>query len=511
VWTRILAIALGYAALARAAQAWALPPGDVTPLWVASGFAFFAVHELGRAAWPGVVLGAWIAHSWTVFDARDAGSAIVSTALGLAIAGGALLQAEIGVRLTEGWRREAPLLATVRGAIGFGIAVALSSVVGAAIAILALHVGDLLDPERALLTWLAWYLGDTVGTLVVAPALIALRAEYATLLRGRAQAVEWGGLLLLTLLSAGAVRGAAWSALLVAIIAALGTASRAGPFDDPDQVRGVLTLQLFLSCMALTAVALGAAVLQRIRAESQLARTNLELAERNRDMERFAFAASHDLKEPLRAITQFSDLLHLEYGDKLDEEGRQYLGFLGQGARKMTRLVTGLREYTRVSMHALPLADCDLDLALDAAKRTLSAEIERTSAEIESVTLPIVRAAPEHMVLLFRVLLENSLRFAGGERPRVHLDAAEVAEGWRVSVRDRGAGLDMAYAERIFGIFERLGPGEGAHGPEASAGLGLALARRIVERHGGRIWVESAPGQGASFHFTLPKRSEPPK
>ncbi len=250
-----------------------------------------------------------------------------------------------------------------------------------------------------------------------------------------------------------------------------------------------------------TQIGVGIDTRDRKLAEEAMKQYAAELRRSNEDLEQFAYAASHDLQQPLRTITNYSRLLARRYKGKLDTDADEFIGFIEQGGGRMQALITDLLEYSRVSTRARPLEPIPAGKPLEEALENLRFQIEETAAEISSSPLPTVLADPHQLRQVFQNLIENAIKFQrAGEQPRVRIAAERQGQVWRFSVADNGIGIEPQYFERIFVVFQRL------HGPEQyeGTGIGLALCRRIVERHGGRIGVESEPEQGSTFYFTLP-------
>ncbi len=224
------------------------------------------------------------------------------------------------------------------------------------------------------------------------------------------------------------------------------------------------------------------------------------LGRSNADLEQFAFAASHDLQEPLRMVAIYTQLLREEYRDKLDDSAKNYIDFAVSGAQRMETLLKDLLSYSRVSnAPATAMKAVDSDQALLTAVVNLEALIRTNDALVSSGPLPCVHLAEFHMVQLFQNLISNAMKYRRKEQPQVHIAAKREGAFWEFSVRDNGLGIDPRYLTQIFGVFKRL------HGQEYDGtGIGLAICQRIVERWGGRIWVESEVGVGSTFFFTLP-------
>jgi signal transduction histidine kinase len=232
-----------------------------------------------------------------------------------------------------------------------------------------------------------------------------------------------------------------------------------------------------------------------------------ELERSNRDLEQFAYVASHDLQEPLRKVASFTQLLQKRYGGSLDERADQYIDFAVDGAKRMQRLIQDLLSFSRVGRTGVPREDVELEGVLTAALSELSERIEETGAEIVHDPMPVVHGERALLQQLFVNLVGNSLKFRDPERaPQVRIEVRSMRAHWEISVVDNGIGIDAQYAERVFVIFQRLHPREQYPG----TGIGLSLVKRIVEYHKGRIWIEPAAGGGTIVRFTLARRQGQP-
>jgi signal transduction histidine kinase len=242
-------------------------------------------------------------------------------------------------------------------------------------------------------------------------------------------------------------------------------------------------------------------LLQQVqRAENQLRELNEELVRSNADLQQFAYVASHDLQEPLRMVASYTQLLARRYKGKLDGDADEFIGYAVDGATRMQRLINDLLAYSRVTSQGKAFAQVDCTLVLEGVLSTLRLAIEENHAVVTHDALPEVTADSGQLGQLFQNLVSNAIKFHGAEPPRVHVSVARRNDEWLFSVRDNGIGFDPQYADRIFVIFQRLHDREKYPG----TGIGLALCKKIVERHGGHIWVESQPGRGATFYFTVP-------
>jgi len=247
-------------------------------------------------------------------------------------------------------------------------------------------------------------------------------------------------------------------------------------------------------------------ITDRKRAEKELkqaeelrqAITALELS--NRDLEQFAYVASHDLQEPLRMVSSFTQLLAKRYQGKLDKDADEFIDYIVAGAERMQALINDLLTYSRVDTRGESFGPIDSEAAFGQAIANLRVAIEEGEAVITHDPLPPLIADNSQIVQLFQNLLGNAIKFHGKEPPRVHVSARQENNKWVFSLRDNGIGIAPEYFDRVFVIFQRL------HGREEylGTGTGLAICKRIVERHGGRIWVESEINKGSTFYFALP-------
>jgi PAS domain S-box-containing protein len=245
-------------------------------------------------------------------------------------------------------------------------------------------------------------------------------------------------------------------------------------------------------------------VTERVRAEDALARQAQELARSNADLEQFAYVASHDLQEPLRMVASYTQLLARRYRGKLDDDAHEFIGYAVDGVTRMQALIGDLLAYSRVGKGGGAVERADLEAVFQRTLDVLRTAIDESGAQVTAGPLPTVEADPVQMGQVLQNLVGNGLKFHRAEPPRVHVSAERKDEEWVISVRDDGIGIAPEYAQRIFVIFQRLH----TRAEYAGTGIGLAICKKIVERHGGRIWVESAEGQGSTFFFTLPAGDE---
>jgi PAS domain S-box-containing protein len=243
-------------------------------------------------------------------------------------------------------------------------------------------------------------------------------------------------------------------------------------------------------------------ITERKRAEQELAERAEHLARSNAELEQFAYVASHDLQEPLRMVASYTQLLARRYKDKLDADAQEFMHYAVDGASRMQALINDLLAYSRVGTKGGNFEPTSSEAALERALANLRLAIQESGAAVTHDALPTIVADPVQLTQLFQNLVGNAIKFRGAEPPRVHVSAERRGTEWVFAVRDNGIGIEPAYRERIFIIFQRL------HGrvEYPGTGIGLAICKKIAERHGGRIWVESAPGRGSAFHFTVPTR-----
>jgi PAS domain S-box-containing protein len=247
-------------------------------------------------------------------------------------------------------------------------------------------------------------------------------------------------------------------------------------------------------------------ITDRKRAEQDLADRTADLERSNSELQQFAYVASHDLQEPLRTITSFLQLLKRRYGETMGSEADEFIAFAVDGAQRMHRLITDLLVYSRVTTHGDVFETVDLNQSLSSALTNLAGAIAESGARITYDPLPTLEGDENQMVSLFQNLIGNAVKYrTPGVEPCIHVGVETVEAGWNIWVRDNGIGIDPDQNERIFVIFQRLHQ----RGEYDGTGIGLSVAKKIVERHGGRIWVESKLGEGSTFHFVLPERHAP--
>jgi PAS domain S-box-containing protein len=262
--------------------------------------------------------------------------------------------------------------------------------------------------------------------------------------------------------------------------------------DDPN-VRGVV-----VSSRDIT---------KRIEIEHSVRALAQDLERSNAELDQFALVASHDLQEPLRTLSGFAQLLRRQHGDQLDAEAQEFIGNILDSATRMQHLINDLLTYSRIGRRELRPETVDTKELVDEVTWSLAAAVDDAGAEVVVHSIPRVQADRRQLEQLFQNLISNAIKFRGHDPPRIDVAAVRSGDEWEFSVADDGIGIDPSYAERVFQVFERLH----ARDQHEGTGIGLAISHRIVERHGGRIWVEPGPDGGSVFSFTLPiPKTAPP-
>ena len=239
---------------------------------------------------------------------------------------------------------------------------------------------------------------------------------------------------------------------------------------------------------------------EHMYARERLRRLTSDLEKSNKELEQFAYTASHDLQEPLRAITGYMGLLKRRYVGKLDEKADEFIKFASDSADKMQKMVSGLLTFSRIDTFGKAFEPVDAGAIVRDCVEDLKASIDESGATVSVGALPVVEADASQLGHVFQNLISNAIKFRADTPPRVDISAFESLAEWVFTVADNGVGFDMKHSDRLFNIFQRL------HGVEyPGTGLGLAACKRIVERHNGRIWVESEKGKGTTFRFSIPK------
>jgi signal transduction histidine kinase len=329
--------------------------------------------------------------------------------------------------------------------------------------------------------------------------------------RQRAFTIVWVVVAIGTLVLVGTGAVLAWGLRRQVLVPMAGLVAQtrqvaAGHLDLEIVQDGPLEIRDLASDVDLMRSTLAAQIARIERARVRIQQRSTELARSNADLEQFAYVASHDLSEPLRKVTNFCQLLERQYADQLDDRARQYIGFMVDGAKRMQALISDLLEFSRVGRTTDRFVDVDLGRSLARALTNLEEPITEAGARVVHGDLPTVPGDPTLLTALLQNLVGNAVKYRSPDRtPEIRVDAQRHGDHWLVSVDDNGIGIDPQYAERIFTIFQRLHLRDQYGG----TGIGLAMCRKIVEFHGGRVGLAERPGPGARFEFTLPTTPAP--
>jgi signal transduction histidine kinase len=512
---RVAMLAAVYFALARLSLAFAIPPGYATALWPPAGIALAALWLGGLRLWPGVWIGA-AAANYTI-EASAAAALVIGT--------GNALEA-----LAGGWLA-GRLLADRRGPFSqpryvmrfFGVALA-ASTLAASVGVGELALSGGLPSGSALANWVTWWLGDATGMMIVTPLIVAWTRPGRVAWSAR-RAVECAALFCALAITAAEVftgwlfgsnslpltylllpfvmwaavrfggREAVTACALVSAIALGATFAGSGPFAGHGVNASLLLQQAFVA----TLVATGLVLSGLMRQISRLAETERRAHE---EMEHMVHLAAHDLQEPIRTVVNFTDLLQLRYAERLGAEGLEYLRFIAGGAMRGRQMIDEVLQLLEAGRRPLVLERTSSAAALAAALQGLKGAIESNAASVACGPLPDVHADARMLQSVFQNLVGNAIRYRDEAPPRVGVSAERTGGHWTFSVRDNGIGVDPRQHQEIFGMFKRRAR---LTFPDISGtGSGLALCKRIIERHGGRIWVESPHSGGSIFHFSLP-------
>ncbi|MFX1418958.1 MAG: ATP-binding protein, partial [Promethearchaeota archaeon] len=261
------------------------------------------------------------------------------------------------------------------------------------------------------------------------------------------------------------------------------------------------TLNNFLRAISLIVIGIVVSILSEhiSKRETEFNEIMENLRRSNEDLQQFAYVASHDLQEPLRAIVSFSQLLEDKYQDKIDMNGKEYIHFITDGAKKMNTLIKDLLLYSRITTHAKPSKIVDIKMVLEDALYNLQEAIKESGTVITYDKMPILKVDKTQFIQLFQNLLSNAIKFRSTEPPRIHIGAIKLNDEWLFSVKDNGIGIESKYFAKLFNIFYRLHTKEEYPG----TGIGLPICKKIVQRYGGKIWVESELSKGSTFYFTI--------
>jgi signal transduction histidine kinase len=513
----LISIALVYVISGKLGLKLAFVHQSATAVWPPTGIALAAMLIFGRWIWPSVLLGAF------VVNLETAGT--VWTSLGIGI--GNTLEAVTGSLLVNRFACGRYAFLDWRNVFRFAVLAGVcSTAVAATIGVLVLCLSGLAPWATAGPIWFTWWIGDGVGAVLFAPALVLwaqsrpiARQKFAEslLLAGilvSVSMVVFGGWLTeqqghypleftltpILLWSAFRLEPCATATMIVLLagIALWGTLHGYGPFITPSPNESLLLLQAYLGVSALMVLAIAAIVWESKLARHQIELQSRELARSNAELEQFAYAASHDLKEPLRTTNTFTQLLAKKYRGQLDEQADEYIHFITSSVARMSALIEGILQYSRLSITSNSNRNADANYALETAMRNLAILVNESGATVMRDALPVACIDESELALVFQNLISNAIKYHGDKPPQIHVSAARESGTWLFSVADNGVGIEPQYREQAFGLFKRL------HGPDTpGAGIGLAVCKKIVERHGGNIWIDSPSLGGTRVCFRL--------
>ncbi len=244
-------------------------------------------------------------------------------------------------------------------------------------------------------------------------------------------------------------------------------------------------------------------ITRRKQIEDKIEKRTEELARSNKELEQFAYVSSHDLKEPLRMITSFLQLLDRRYSNELDQDANEFIGYAVDGAKRMNNMINDLLEYSRIGNKERKFEYLQSEKILETAQINLKQSIEDINANITHNPLPLIYANEPMMIQLFQNIIGNAIKYHGREDPTIHISADNGDDEYVFSVKDNGIGIDQKHLDRIFTIFQRLHSRDEYDG----TGIGLAISKRIIQKHRGKIWVKSELGKGSTFYFTIPNKN----
>lgn len=333
-----------------------------------------------------------------------------------------------------------------------------------------------------------------ISVLLLSVSLVFIRADVGFM--AKIASNSFGGVMARRLLPATLVVPFVLGGLLLAGI-------HAGLFSlEPGlALLSVVTIVVFIAVVWWSVNFLYRMDTQRRQAERELKETAARLARSNADLEQFAYVTSHDLKEPLRAISGSVQVLQARMGERLGSDAEEILRHTVDGANRMQTLIDDLLTYSRLTTREAPLTPTDLDQVFDEVLANLEVPIRESKAVVTHDPLPTIPVDRTQLLQVFQNLVSNGIKYRSERTPKIHVGAEDRGREWRFSVRDNGIGIAPQYADRIFKIFQRLHTRKDYPG----TGIGLAVCKKVVERHGGRIWVESEPEEGSTFFFTIPK------
>ncbi len=514
----------------------ALPPGFATAIWPASGVALAAAIFWGPRIWPGVWVGAFLVNIGPLILQGTTTTFSVLTAVG--IASGSTLEALFGVFLVSRFIGRSNPFERGSHVLKFLGAEILACMAGATFGVSCLTWAKVIPLDYAFTNWVTWYLGDLVGTILIAPVPFVWKLS-----PGICWNLRRGGetflLLLLVLITSQLSFGTpfsvnlsypltyiflvlvAWVAirfsshgvitltLITSILAVWGTLKGHGVFGNIPRQESLLLWQSFAGILCVTGLTLAAVLREREQVTRELDHSHKEtqaiaheLARSNESLEHFASMASHDLREPLRTLTMYLELTAKQLGKLSTPQAGEYLQEALSGAKRMKRLIDDLLNFSRVEAEKLSVEELVCKDIIETARENLKLAILENHATIILKNIPhTIKGNFGQLTELFQNLLSNAIKYHGENPPEICIACEKREREWLFSISDKGIGFEPQFAEHIFKVFKRLHSQSAYQG----TGIGLALCKRVIEKHGGEIWAESQPGKGATFYFSLPE------
>lgn len=557
---RIILVAFIYFIAARLGLMLELGNTNATPVWPPSGIAFAALLLLGVEAWPGITIGAFIVNVLVFYENKATGT-IPIIAVSFIISIGNTLEAVVGYYLLKQWDATR-IINKAKDFALFFIAALLMCTVSATVGVSTVALSKIIPWYSYGNVWFTWWLGDVSGIIVLTPVLLSwANAERGTkvstpkaiqiillfIVLGGYLAAVFAGILPIGLNKAKiffiffiliwcAFRMNQWqSSLVVLFLSAVTTwytLHLEGPFIESSQNESLLSLQVFLCIASVTMMFLSTTLQERRLVERNLKETNVTLEEKveerteaierqklelqhaneqltrrtvelenaNNDARFFAHLISHDLREPLRTITGFLQLLHEHNNSKLNKEATEYINYAITGAKRMHALIEDMLIYSGVEHGKVVYQEVNINEVIAVVKSNLYSCIAKNNATLTvNGIMPVVYADFSQMVQLFQNIIDNAIKYQKTS-PEISITAEKLNSSWRFSIKDNGIGIPAEHLDRIFIILQRLHTYDKYEG----TGIGLAICKKIVEGHGGKIWAESVQPGGATFYFTLP-------
>lgn len=561
---KIAAVGLVYYFAARLGLLLELGNTNASPVWPPSGIAFSALILFGIDLWPGIMLGAFVVNV-VVFHINKTTTVpdILLASVGIAI--GNTLEAVAGYYFMRELKCD-HILGKTRDFVLFFITALIICFASSIIGPLMLALLHVINWSNYTQVWFTWWTGDVSGIVIVAPALFAwwrpkrrkwnLQSILQVILLFLILAIyleavfgNWLPLwpnktkifLIFFIISwcvfSMSQRQLSIVSIAISAFSILSTINLTGPFIGESLNDSLISLQVFLCVISITMMFLSTTLNERREKEEELKEANvtleLKVQERTKAIEKqkeelkeanlkltdktkelegvnkesrsFAHAVSHDLREPLRTIASYLQLIEERYKNKLDADANIFIDFAVDGAKRMNMLIDDMLAYSRLENSQNTFSDVDLNDVLTIVKSNLHKSIQENNTKIVlSSKLPLVIADQSQMVQLFQNIIDNAIKYKREEPLVVEVKAFKKCNFWQISIADNGIGIAKDYYERIFLIFQRLHTREQYDG----TGIGLAICKRIIDKHRGKIWVESVEGEGSTFYFTLKEVEE---